>query len=472
MGAILPLFIGTPMANAKNAADGKLPFYRKVLFGVGDSTNSLFFTVIAFFYLFFLTDVAGIAPALAGWVLLAGKAWDAVTDPMMGFVSDHTKSRWGRRRPYFLASVPAAVLFYFIWVAYPIENQTLLFLTYAGLNLLFWTFFTMMAIPYSALMPELSLDYDDRTSLVSVRMAFSIVFGLLAAVVPMEIVALYPDRKIGFAMMALFLGAFGIVPYVISFFGTRERPEYQQKASLPFFVSLKETMKNRSYVVAMIVFLLSWVCVDVIGAVFIYFIIYWMGLSENDVSILLGIIFITAVLVLPFWVLVSKKVGKKAAYVIGMSFWAVVMSLAYFLHPGLPSWILYLFCFLAGFGVSTAHIIPWSMIIDCIDIDEYRTGARREGMYTGFTLFTQKLASSVALLLVGAFLGWAGYVANVAQKESALIAIRVLLGPIPAGLLILSIVCALMYPITKSGHAKIREELDRRAHQVTGGTKT
>ncbi len=189
----------------------------------------------------------------------------------------------------------------------------------------------------------------------------------------------------------------------------------------------------------MVVFLLSWVCVDVIGAVFIYFIIYWMGLTENDVSILLGIIFVTAVLVLPLWVLISKWVGKKAAYVIGMSFWAVVMSLAFFLRPGVRNWFLYLFCFLAGFGVSTAHVLPWSMIIDCVDIDEYRTGARREGMYTGFTLFAQKLASSVALLLVGSFLGWAGYVANTVQKESALIAIRVLLGPVPAVLLILSI---------------------------------
>jgi GPH family glycoside/pentoside/hexuronide:cation symporter len=450
------------MNAVKDAIHEKLPFYRKVLYGVGDSTNSLLFTVTAFFYLFFLTDVAGIAPALAGWVLLAGKAWDAVTDPMMGFISDHTKSRWGRRRPYFLACVPAAALFYLIWVAYPIQNQMLLFLTYVGLNLLFWTSFTIMAIPYSALMPELSLDYDDRTSLVSVRMAFSIVFGLLAAVVPMAIVSLYPDRKIGFAMMALFVGAFGILPYIVSFFGTKERPEYQQKASLPFFTSLRETMKNRSYAVAMVVFLLSWVCVDVIGAVFIYFIIYWMGLTENDVSILLGIIFVTAVLVLPFWVLVSKWVGKKAAYVIGMSFWAVVMSLAFLLRPGINNWFLYLFCFLAGFGVSTAHVLPWSMIIDCIDIDEYRTGARREGMYTGFTLFAQKLASSVALLLVGSFLGWAGYVANTVQKESALVAIRVLLGPIPAVLLILSIVCALFYPITKAGHEKVREELDKR----------
>ena len=443
----------------------RLSFIRKVLFGVADSTNSLFFTVIAFFYLYFLTDIAGLAPLLSGWVLLLGKAWDAVADPTMGFISDRTKSRWGRRRPYFLAVVPSAVFFFLVWYAYPIDNQTYLFLTYVALNLMFWTFFAMASIPYAALMPELTLDYDDRTSLVSVRMVFSIVFGLIGAVVPMAIVGLYPTKTTGFAAMGLLIGSFGIFPYVITFLGTKERPEFQERASLSVVTSLTETIKNRAYLIAMIIFLLSWACVDIVGAVFIYFVTYWMGLTEGDVSIFLGILFVTAVVFLPFWVFISKMLGKRAAYILGMSFWALVMSLAFFLRPGVPISVLYLFCILAGIGVSTAHLIPWTMIIDCVDFDEHKTGARREGMYTGFTLFAQKLASSVALFAVGAFLGWSGYTANMVQTESALIAIRVLFGPVPAVLLVLSIVCALFYPITREVHAKVRGELDSRMHK-------
>lgn len=438
----------------------KLSFYRKLLFGVGDSTFSLYFTVVAFFYLFFLTDVVGIKPVLAGAVLFVGKAWDAFTDPMVGFFSDRTKSRLGRRRPFLLFGIlPGAALFILIWQKFPIESQTLLFLTYTGINLLFWTSFTILAIPYAALMPELSLDYDDRTSLISARMFFSIVFGLVAVVVPMLIVGFYPNKVIGFAMMGVFLGIFGIIPVMTTFFGTKERPEFQEKTQLPLLTSFRETIKNRPFLVAMFIFLLSWACVDIVGAVFIYFLTYWMGLTGDDVSILLGTIFITATIFLPFWVFVSKKLGKKMAYISGMAFWALVMTFAIFLRPGIPFSVLFIFCLLAGIGVSTAHLIPWAMIIDCVDLDELKTGARREGMYTGFTLFLQKLASSIALFVTGIFLEWSGYVANMLQPKATLFSIRFLLGPVPAILLILSIVITIFYPITRETHKEIMEKL-------------
>lgn len=451
------------MVKKKQPTAEKLPFYRKLLFGVGDSTFSLYFTVVAFFYLFFLTDVAGIKPALAGAVLFVGKAWDAVTDPMVGFFSDRTKSRWGRRRPFLLFGVlPGAALFIMIWQKFPIESQTLLFFAYTGINLLFWTSFTVLAIPYAALMPELSLDYDDRTTLISTRMFFSIIFGLVAAVVPMLIVGLYPNKVTGFAMMGVFLGIFGIFPVMTTFFGTRERPEFQNKTQLPLSTSFRETIKNKPFVISMIIFLLSWACVDIVGAVFIYFLTYWMGLTGDDVSILLGTIFITAVLFLPFWVFVSKKIGKKLSYICGMAFWALVMTFAIFLKPGIPFSVLFIFCFLAGIGVSTAHLIPWAMIIDCVDLDDLKTGARREGMYTGFTLFLQKFASSIALFITGLFLSFSGYVANMLQPKDALFAIRFLLGPVPAILLILSIVITVFYPITRETHKEIMEKLKNR----------
>jgi GPH family glycoside/pentoside/hexuronide:cation symporter len=212
----------------------------------------------------------------------------------------------------------------------------------------------------------------------------------------------------------------------------------------------------------MIIFLLSWACVDIVGAVFIYFLTYWMGLTGDDVSILLGTVFITATLFLPFWVFASKKLGKKLAYIFGMAFWAAVMTLAIFLKPGIPFSVVFIFCFLAGIGVSTAHLIPWAMIIDCVDLDELKTGARREGMYTGFTLFLQKFASSIALFITGIFLEWSGYVANMLQPESALFSIRFLLGPVTAILLILSIVVTIFYPITRETHKEIMEKLKKR----------
>jgi len=453
------------METIKSTSTDKLPFSRKVLFGVGDSTFSLLFTVTMLFYLFFLTDVAGLKPALAGTILLAGKFWDAITDPTIGFLSDRTKSRWGRRRPYILfGAIPLAITYLLIWQTYPFAagNQSLLFITYTILSLLFWTNFTITGIPYAALMPELTLDYDDRTTLVSTRMFFSIIFGLVAAVVPMIIVGAYPSLSKGYSMMGVYIGFFAIIPLVICFFGTKERPEFQEMASLSLLNALKETLKNRAFVFAMIVFLLSWACVDILGAVFLYFITYVMGLTVDDVPLLMGTLFITATLFLPFWVFVSNKLGKKPAYIFGMAFWAVVMSLLFFMKPGVPLSTLVVLCFLAGIGVSTAHLIPWTMIIDCVDYDELKTGARREGMYTGFTLFLQKFASSISLFLVGIFLQWSGYVANMIQTEKAIFAIKFLIGPVTAILLILSIVVSFFYPITREEHNRLRAELDKK----------
>lgn len=444
----------------------KLPFYRKVLFGVGDSTFSTLFTVVAFLYLYFLTDVVGLKPYLAGTVLLVLKAWDAVTDPMVGYLSDRTKSRWGRRRPYMLFGIiPCAFFFALIWQTYPAvphDNQLLLFTLYAVLNLVFWTFFTITNIPYASLLPELTLDYDDRTSLVSVRMFFSIVFGLLAAVVPFMILDLYPNKEMGYGMMGIFIGIFAVFPVMLTFFGTKERPEFQEQTYLPFSTSVKETLKNKPFRVAMIVFLLSWMTVDVIGAVFIYYIIYCIGYTSSVLEILFGTMFLTATLFLPFWVFVSKKIGKKKTYIVGMAFWAVVMSLLYLLPPGTPFLVLVVLSFLAGIGVSTAHLIPWTMIIDCVDFDELKTGARREGMFTGFTLFLQKLASAIALFILGIFLNTFGYVANMVQPKTSILAIKLLIGPIPGFLLLLSIIVSLFYPITREKYKEIRETLDKK----------
>ncbi|MBN1572865.1 MAG: MFS transporter [Deltaproteobacteria bacterium] len=444
----------------------RMPFYRKILFGVGDSTFSTLFTVVAFLYMFFLTDVVGLKPSLAGAVLLILKGWDAVTDPMVGYLSDRTKSRWGRRRPYMLFGIfPCAFFFALIWQTYPmipIDNQTFLFITYALLNLVFWTFFTIAGIPYASLAPELTLDYDDRTSLISARMFFSIVFGLLAAVVPFMILDLYPNKETGFGMMGIFIGIFAIFPVLISFFGTKERPEFQEQKSLPFITSVKETLKNKPFRVAMTIFLLSWMTVDIIGAVFIYYVIYCIGYTESVLQILFGTMFITAMLFLPFWVFVSKKIGKRMTYICGMAFWAAVMFLLFILPPGTPFLALVVLSFLAGIGVSTAHLIPWAMIIDCVDFDELNTGARREGMFTGFTLFLQKFASAIALFVIGIFLDYFGYVANMLQTKKAIIAIKLLIGPIPAMLLLSSIIVSLFYPITKEKYREIREILDKK----------
>ncbi len=441
----------------------RLSIGKKIAFGVGDSTFSLLFTTLSFYFLFFLTDGVGIPAALAGWIFFIGKLWDAFSDPIMGYISDRTKTKWGRRRPFLLFGVfPLAVSYILLWQRYNINSEVLLFSLYALLAVVFFTAFTALAVPYSALIPELTLDYNDRTALVSFRMTFSILFSIVGAALPMMFVdAVGGNVALGFRNMAFVFGIFSIVPILVTFAGTRERFSGEGKAAVSIRDAYKLTLKNRPFRFAMLIFLLSWVTVDIIGVVFVYFVTYYLNRKEL-LDTLFFTMFAVAVVFLPFWYWVSRRVGKRWTYIMGISFWAVMMLVIIFLPRDVPNLLLIVMSALAGIGISTAHVIPWALIPECVDYDEITTGRRREGMYTGFLTFLQKLASSLAILLAGWVLGISGYRAGMAQSGKTLWSIRILLGPIPALLLFSSIVLAYFYPITRAYFREMRAELDRK----------
>lgn len=153
----------------------KLTFSTKFFYGIGELSGSLPSNILIFFFLFFLTNVAGLSPGLAGLMMLVGKVWDAINDPVIGWLSDHTCSRWGRRYPWMLfGSVPLGITSILLWVVPPTTNQLLLFTYYGVVSFLFYIAFTAVLLPYGTLSAELTQGYDERTSLISFRSAFSI----------------------------------------------------------------------------------------------------------------------------------------------------------------------------------------------------------------------------------------------------------------------------------------------------------
>ena len=152
-----------------------LPRLTKIIYGAGDLGFSLTTTIIGAYFLFFLTDVVGISPAVAGISILIGRTWDYINDPVIGHLSDRTRSRWGRRRPFLLfGAIPFALAFMLMWYRPPFESQVALTAYYAAAYVLFDAAATFVYMPYFALTPELTDDYDERTSLTSYRMFFSI----------------------------------------------------------------------------------------------------------------------------------------------------------------------------------------------------------------------------------------------------------------------------------------------------------
>ena len=212
----------------------------------------------------------------------------------------------------------------------------------------------------------------------------------------------------------------------------------------------------------MIIFLLTWVSVDILQTSLLYFVKYVVQ-REAQSDIIIAVIFVTAICVLPFWEWVSRRWNKRWAYAAGISFWAVVQIALITLSSSTALALILGLCVLAGIGVSAAHVLPWSIIPDAVEWDEYQTGERHEGLFYSLVTLTQKVASSIAIPLILLMLQLTGYTPGVAaQPASALLGIRLAIGPIPALLLCGGITFAILYPLSRDSHSKIVRELEER----------
>lgn len=446
---------------------------RKVAYGVGDTSISLAVTIVGAYFAIFLTDVVGLSPGLAAIALFVGRSWDYVNDPLIGYLSDRTRSRWGRRRPYLLfGAVPFGVAFALMWWRPPFDSPGLLVAYYAGAYLLFDAAVTVVYMPFVALTPELTQDYDERTSLTSYRMAFSILASLIAFVVPAAMIGRFePTSASRVLTMGVVLGLAMVVPIVVTFLGTRERTEFVHQKQPKLLPSLKAALGNRPFVFGMVMFLLTWMAIDLLQATLLYFIKYVL-VRETQADLIMASIFVTALVTLPVWLVVSGKSDKRKAFVIGISFWAVVQVVLVLLSGETPLAVVLAMCVLAGTGVAAAHVLPWSIIPDAIEWDEWRTGSRHEGIFYSIVTLAQKVASSVVVPLALLLLQATGYVGvegtaggaveTADQALGAVLAIRLLVGPVPALLLIAAIVFAIYYPLDREEHRRVTAELELR----------
>ncbi len=436
----------------------------KLVYGFGDTGFSLTSTILGAYFAIFLTDVVGIAPRIAAAAIFVGRSWDYINDPLIGHISDRTRTRWGRRRPFLLfGPLPFALAFALLWFRPPWGSDLALAVYYAIAYVVFDAAATFVYMPYFALTPELTSDYDERTALTSYRMFFSIFGSLVAFTIPLMIVGSFtPENAPRVLTMGLIFGIVSALPLLLTFFGTRERPEFVAQAQPSLRQSLRAARQNRPFVFGLIIFLLTWVSVSVLESTLLYFVKYVVQ-REPQSDLIMAVIFITAIFALPFWEWASRHWSKRWAYIGGIAFWAVVQIVMITLTPATALPLLLFLCVLAGIGVGAAHVIPWSIIPDAIEWDELQTGERHEGMFYSLITLVQKIASSIAIPLVLLLLDVTGYVPNAAQQPvSALWGIRIVIGPIPAALLCGGILFAFLYPLSRERHAQIVQELEAR----------
>ncbi len=465
------------MAKSINAAipspdtSERLPRLTKFIYGLGDWGNTTTSTIFGFFYAFFLNNVAGVQPIYAFPILLIGGIWDAVNDPLIGIWADKIRTRWGRRRPLFFAgAIPYAITFILLFIIPPSASQVGKCIYYTLVYIAFDTMFTIVTVPYSALTPELTEDYDERTRLNGYRMFVSMAGGLIAAIAFPFIYEAFINRGTGYLVGAIIFGCLAGIPYILLFFFIKERYPNAEKSDLNLISGLLYTWRNVAFRYAAAVYMTAWVTVSLAGSLLQYYLTYWLKMP-SQINYVLGTMMLSATIFIPVMVLLANKWGKKKPYILAVSWWAIMMLVISFL-PQTAGMVVYFLAFAIGFGVAAAHVIPWSIVPDVIESDELETGFRREGTYYGFVVFMQKTGSAAALGFMQLVLHFAGFISpptgvnleDVVQPASAVSAIRWMIGPFPAVLLVASAILIWRYPIDKIKHMQLRKALaERRA---------
>ncbi|MGF1537355.1 MAG: MFS transporter [Elainellaceae cyanobacterium] len=452
-----------------------LSIWTKLTYGAGGIGSSATGSMLVFFFLFFLTDVAGLPAALAGSVLMLGQVSDAVSDPIIGLLSDRTQSRWGRRYPWIvLGALPFGLSFALLWLI-PSTNPWVMFAYYATVGIAYKTALTAVYLPYVSLTPDLTRDYNERTRLNSVRFAFSIGSSILAIALGAFLFSTLDNVAARYWTLGIIGGALCILAAVVCVWGTyprvqaaeRQREKVTVPPRMPMLKQLQVVFSNRPFLLVMVIYLCSWVAAQLTATVMQYFVVSWMQLPSTTFTLFAIVVQTTALLMLFVWSWLSQRVGKRPVYFMGSGLWVIAQAGLFFLQPGQVG-LMFVLGVMAGFGVSTAYLIPWSMLPDVIELDELQTGHRREGAFYAFMVMLQKVGVAAGLFVVGQALEWAGYIETVAgesaatQPQSALLVIRLAIGPVSALILCAGLVAAYFYPITQAVHAEIMLKLQER----------
>lgn len=379
---------------------------QKLCYGAGDIYGGGAFLIFSLLYMNFLVLVEGLPVVATSVIVFIGKLWDAITDPWMGRISDKTRSRFGRRRLYFLIGIiPVFLSFIMMFYSFGMQSTMAKIFYYTFAYMFFGTAFTIVMVPYNAILSDMTSDYDERTSFTTVRMLFSGGAALIAAVVPGILIKAVggavngPAQKGGYLLMASVMAAIFGICWLVAFLGTREKQDLPpvEKVRMGDWFGL---FKNKAYRNYLGIFLSFQVGVDLVLALFIFYIDI-VVLKYESYELVMGVLLVFSLVFMAVMGWIAKRKGKAFPLFIGMPVWILSMIAFLFVQSDTPVFVLCILAALIAVGSSAGNLSTWSMLTDIYDIDEIRTSRRREGVYSGLTTFLRKFASGVAVLLLG-----------------------------------------------------------------------
>jgi GPH family glycoside/pentoside/hexuronide:cation symporter len=411
----------------------------------------------------FYTDVVGINITVLGYLLFSVRIFDAFTDPALGYLSDKTKTPFGRRRPYIaVGSIFIAVALFLLFnpPAGSSSFETVWFGICIYALFLFWT---AVVVPFESLGPEITLDYHERTSLFGWRDGFLIAGTLVAASSPaiVQWVMELPDGDTGerlkFFWLAAVYGPLVIGSCWLCVLAIKEKDHVAPKAKL--WSGLRDTLRNRPFVILLVSYTISAIGNNLPATLILFYVQY--VLKSDLADFFLVLYFVTGIVFLPGWIMLSRRTGKKKAWLASMVINTGAFMGVFFLGPG-DAAIYAVLVVLSGIGFGATLAIPSAIQADVIDYDELLTGERREGQYIGLWSVAKKLAAALGVGVGLAALGMAGYTPNVEQSQQVQFTLRLMYALVPSTCNILAFLIAMAYPIDSQVHKNIRNAIKDR----------
>ena len=438
---------------------------KKIGYGMGDMGLSISYFTVGFFFIYYLTDIVKLEPYLAGLAYFIGLAWDSVNDPFVGALSDRTLSRFGKKRVYLLfGALPFALSFILLWMV-PLQGSQLLKFGFATLALLVYvTFYSMIAVPYMALVPVMTHDYDERTQLVGIRTILSTLGTILGGGAAM-LVSSFDSELIGLRVMAFAFAVWLLITVFAAAHSTRgmEQADAAQAKPAPHgWRRYAGLLRDRNVLTLMIFKFLGAIATGSLIAALPYFSKYILG-DEGRSTIGLGLYIAVAALFIPLWQRLTRRFDKRRLLFGAMLGLGLLLLAISQLITGdtLPAF--YIGCALLGTVMSAYTLIAYSFPPDLVDYYDFQQKERHESIIFGLWSTTHQLGVAFAGLLLGFFLQLFGYDGNLSiQTPQALTAVRWALGLVPGVFMLLAVIVLQRYTITRSAYREIRAALDER----------
>jgi GPH family glycoside/pentoside/hexuronide:cation symporter len=410
----------------------------------------------------FYSDTVLVPLGLIALVKALVRALDAVTDPIMGWITDRTRTRWGRRRPWILAGAPFAALSFVALFTPPesvlgLAGAAWLAATYT----LYYLFHTVYVIPHYALGPELTLDYKERNSLFVYREAFVITGTLCASVLPAFLIAAFGLRA-AYMVFAVSFGTILTLAYINLVVRVRERPDFVNRPPNPLVPGVRRMMRNRAFRVLLIVYVVAATTAAIPGVMVPYMLKYVLRAENPDswLGFLLACYFGSGFLAMPLWLWAANRFGKKPTWLCSFVPHITAGIPLLFLGEGDMPYLAMIMIW-QGSGSTAGAFLGPSMQADVIDYDELHSGRRREAQYAGAWSVAMKFISIPSLSIPLAILASMGFEPNVRQNETVELTIRMLYCLAPMLNAIVAFSVALFYPIDQRTHQRIWDGIEK-----------